>query len=307
MSETAPGFHHVTVMRAETVESLQPNPAGVYADVTLGGGGHAEYLLEQSSPTGRVIGVDRDPAACTAASERLASFGDRFRAIQGTMGNTSQLLQGVQVDQVDGLIADLGVSSHQLDTAERGFSLQAEGPLDMRMDPTVGEPAVDWIAATAENDLADVLYKFGEERRSRAIARRLKLRSSEGNLNTTQDLRRAVHSVMGPRSSGRDSATRTFQAIRIAINRELEELETLLASLPALLKPGGRAAIISFHSLEDRIVKHTFRDMECGAPVHRKPRIPSEEEASQNRRSRSAKLRVFERAREPELDAGGDL
>lgn len=294
------GFDHVPVLLDELMEALQPCARGVYADVTVGGGGHARAILERSGPDGQIVGTDRDPAALEAAEASLAAFGDRVTLRRARIRDLRQILDELDIDRVDGVIADLGVSSVQLDRAERGFSLSHDGPIDMRMDPTEGETALDLIARLDAESLANVIYRYGEERRSRRIARTIKRAHEEGKLESTADLKRAVHRVTGPKRGRIDPATRTFQALRIAVNEELDDLESFLFSLPDVLKGGGVAAVISFHSLEDRIVKHTFRANEALTPMTKRPVVASEEERERNPRSRSAKLRA---ARCVEVDA----
>lgn len=289
-------FVHATVMLRETVAALQPHAGGVYADATVGGGGHSLAILEASAPDGRVVAVDRDPQAVAAARGRLGAYGERAVVVHGDYAELGPILREHGAERVDGLVADLGVSSPQLDAAERGFSLRAEGPLDMRMDQSRGETLGELLSGLEERELADILYHFGEERRSRAVARSIARARDAGELGTTLDLRRAVVRALGPRSSGRiDPATRTFQALRIALNRELEQLERLLEALPELLSDGGVAAVISFHSLEDRMVKRAFRDDPRLEPLTKKPQLPSAEEQRENPRSRSAKLRAAKR------------
>lgn len=284
---------HVPVLLAETLAALSPRDGGVYCDCTLGRGGHTEAMLEASAPSGRVIGMDRDPEAIDACKERLARFGDRVTFVHGAFGTVKQALDGLGISGVDGLLADLGVSSPQLDVAERGFSFRQRGPLDMRMDPTSGESAKDVIARLDVNALADVLFDLGEERKSRPIARAIKRAESEGQLETTEDLREAVIAAVGKSpKSPIDPATRTFQALRLYVNDELGELDRLLSALPSVLNEGGVAAIISFHSLEDRAVKNTFRGDGAWSPLSKKPVVAGEDEAGRNPRSRSAKLRA---------------
>ncbi len=290
---------------------LKPGAEKVIVDGTLGGGGHAEALLGAGA---RVVGLDRDPKALAAARARLLRFGDRFTAVQGEFGDAARLAPA----PVDGLLLDLGVSSAQLDTPERGFSFQHDGPLDMRMGPH-GETAAELIARLDEHALADVLYALGEERFSRPIARELKARRPKTTAEAVEAVKAAVPRKAWPRDI--HVATRTFQALRLAVNRELEQLDLVLASLPALLRPGGVAAIISFHSLEDRAVKQAFRAL-CGeaggeqdaslgairqhaqaevkaAPRFRsltkRPVVAGEAEVQANPRARSAKLRAVER------------
>lgn len=288
-------FHHLTVMRDETLAALRPESGRVYADTTLGGGGHAEAILEASSPDGRLIGIDRDPAALAAAGARLERFGDRATLVHGDMANAKAILRDVGAEQVDGIIADLGVSSPQLDDPARGFSFGADGPLDMRMDPTRGLTARELIEQHDENSLADLLYRYGEEKKSRRVARSVLRAQDEGHLETTADLRRACVRALGPRKGRIDPATRTFQALRIAVNRELDQLETFVADLPAILKDDGVGAIISFHSLEDRIVKWAFRNSSHLTPLTKRPLVAGDEERDGNRRARSAKFRAARR------------
>jgi 16S rRNA (cytosine1402-N4)-methyltransferase len=288
-------FVHQTVLLEEAVSAILPRAGGVYVDCTLGGAGHARAILERSGPDGRLFGIDRDESALAAARERLAEFGGRATLLHGAFSALPELLAGQGVSRIDGLVADLGVSSPQLDRDERGFSFARPGPLDMRMNPTDDEPLSELLERWSAEELADVIYNYGDERKSRPIARSIKAALERGELHDTEDLRRAVIRVTGPKRTGVDPATRTFQALRMAVNRELEELETLLAALPELLADGGRAAIISFHSGEDRLVKHAFRGDERLAVLTKKPLEAGPEEADRNPRARSAKLRVAER------------
>ena len=296
-------FHHATVMLGPALTHLDPRSGGIYADATLGGGGHAEGILEKSSPDGRLIGLDRDETALLAARERLARFGDRVTFVHGAFAELRSVLAGVDVPRVDGLIADLGVSSPQLDRPERGFSFRDGGPLDMRMDRSRGETALELIERLGEGELADVIYELGEERRSRPIARSIKRALERDELHTTDDLRRAVVRVLGPRRKRVDPATRTFQALRIAVNDELGQLDTLLRDLPDVLVDGGVAVLISFHSLEDRKVKHAFRDNSSLHPLTKKPQTADDEERELNPRARSAKLRAARRVARAEVSS----
>lgn len=287
----AVSFVHETVMKAEVTAALSP-AEGVYVDVTLGGGGHTEAILE-ADPRARVIAFDRDDVALASAGARLARFEGRVTLVKTSFGRVVDVLRELGVSHVQGLCADLGVSSPQLDEAGRGMSFRREGPIDMRMDQASGETALELIERLSDDDLADVLFKYGEERRSRRIARSVKRALTEGQLSTTLDLRRAIVRAVGPvRVGGVDPATRTFQALRIAVNEELSELESLLAALPEILAPGGTAAILSFHSLEDRLVKRAFHDRYTWTPLTKKPSVATDDESAHNPRARSAKLRA---------------
>lgn len=283
---------HEPVLLQETMALLSPASPGVYADVTLGAAGHAQAILERSSPDGLLFGLDRDPHAIAAARDRLASFGPRVTLINAPFGELASALRDRSIDGVDGLVADLGLSSTQLDNADRGFSFRQVGPIDMRMDVSTGETALELIARLNDDALANVIYEYGEERRSRPIARSIRRAYEAGALKTTGDLRAAVVRVTGPKRGRIDPATRTFQALRIAVNDEIEQLRLLIASLTTVLRQGGVAAIISFHSLEDRLVKHAFRDHEALRVLTKRPVTASEEECATNPRARSAKLRA---------------
>ncbi len=288
-------FQHVTVMKNEVVQALQVRAGGIYFDMTAGGGGHSEAILD-AHPGARLYAFDRDPAAISAASARLERFGSRAHVLRGRFSDVERMVAELGIDGVDGLIADLGVSSPQLDDADRGMSFRKDGPLDMRMDPTQGETARDLVERVSQDELADIIYQLGEERRSRRIARCIKQAAESGELETTADLRRAVVRATGPRRvGGIDPATRTFQALRLAVNRELEELSFLLDAAARVVRPGGIAAFISFHSLEDRLVKRTFQERSLWERLTKKPLIASEAEQDENPRSRSAKLRFGRR------------
>ena len=302
--ESGVAARHAPVLLRETIRELAPRSGGIYVDATLGRGGHAEAILEASAPDGRLIGIDRDPRALEETAPRLARFGSRARLVHAAFAEVPRVLEAEGAPRVHGLLADLGVSSPQLDDPERGFSFRAEGPLDMRMDPTRGETAAELIARTDERDLADILYRLGEERRSRPIARSIKRAEGEGRMRTTAELRSAVVAVLGPRRvGGVDPATRTFQALRLAVNGELDQLDALLAAIPELLQDRGIAAIISFHSLEDRAVKRAFRGDDRLEPTTKKPIVASEDEERANPRSRSAKLRAARRVTRGEARA----
>lgn len=290
-----PAFSHQTVLLEEVLSAIDPKPHGVYADVTLGGAGHSFALMTRAGEGARLVGIDRDPMAREAAAVRLAPFGDRVMIRAARMSELSEVLRAEGIAGVDGVIADLGVSSPQFDDAERGMSFRMAGPIDMRMDTTQEETAFSLIEQWSDDELANVIFEYGEERASRPIARSIKRMLEAGELNTTEDLARAVYRVLGP-PKNRDGhktnpATRTFQALRIAVNDELGELDRLLEQLSSVLVPGGVAAIISFHSLEDRKVKWAFREDKSLQILTKKPIEASEDEQQSNPRSRSAKLR----------------
>jgi len=308
-------FDHQPVALDTVLDLLVPRPGETFCDATIGGGGHAERVLEATSPDGRLLGIDRDLEAVDAASRRLARFGDRVVVRHGRFSELETLMAEAGMESLDGLVLDLGVSSRQLDAAARGFSFLRTGPLDMRMDATSGETAAALLARTTEDDLADIIFRFGGERYARRVARSIKKMEEESGLATTADLAVAVRRVMGQKRAGEiDPATRTFQAIRIAVNDELGELEHLLDALPGPLALGGRVVVISFHSLEDGLVKRRFTDLvapcRCapGIPVCRCPepfaehvtrrsvRVTARERAA-NPRSRSAKIRAIRRVR----------
>jgi len=289
-----PDVPHVPVLRAEVLAALDPAEGKLFIDATLGAGGHSEAILRVAGT--RVIGIDRDPSALAIAEERLEHFGPRFRAVKATFGEIASVVQDLALGPIHGIRADVGVSSMQLDRAERGMSFRHDGPLDMRMDPTSGETALELIARSSDDELADVIFKLGEERRSRRIARCIKQAYQANDLATTSDLRRAVVRAVGPaRIGGVDPATRTFQGLRIAVNGELDELSTLLAAGHGVLAPGGVLAIISFHSLEDRLVKRAFQDKDRWEPLTKKPVTATDNELARNPRARSAKFRAARR------------
>jgi 16S rRNA (cytosine1402-N4)-methyltransferase len=298
-------FEHATVMRDEIARAIAPRAGGVYVDATLGGGGHTFALLELE-PKARIIAFDRDTVAIEAVRDRLAPVADRVTLVHAPFSTIRQQLDAMAIGRVDGLIADLGVSSPQLDDPERGMSFRHAGPIDMRMDRDSGETALELIERLSDEDLANVIYEFGDERRSRRIARSIKKALAADELNTTLDLRRAIVRAVGPaRVGGIDPATRTFQAIRIFVNGELDELQSLLGGLPDVVAEGGRAAILSFHSLEDRQVKRAFA-VSPWRPTTKKPQLPTDEECAMNGRARSAKLRVAVREGEGGAERAGE-
>jgi 16S rRNA (cytosine1402-N4)-methyltransferase len=295
MVPPTPRFEHTSVMLEQVLDAIAPRAGGVYLDVTVGGAGHSQALLERSQGA-RLIAFDRDPSAVRTAEERLARFGARATVVHASFSEIEEYLVSERIEGVDGIIADLGVSSPQLDEAERGMSFRFEGPLDMRMDPTSGETALEAIERLSQDELADAIYHYGEEHRSRRVARCVKQALEAGELNTTLDLRRAVVRAVGPRRQhGMDPATRTFQALRILVNRELDELEALLGAAPQLVKPGGVAAVMSFHSLEDRLVKRAFAERATWERLSKKPLTADQVELASNPRARSAKLRAARR------------
>ena len=277
----------------------------VIVDCTVGYGGHAEMLLNDSGSATKVIGLDRDPQAVAFSRQRLIGFGDRVIVRKGNYREVKGHLAELGVSKVDGVLFDLGVSSPQLDDAARGFSFRLDGPLDMRMDQTTGMTAAELVNSSQEHELADMIFQFGEERYSRRIARAIVRARVQGPVETTGELASVIAgAVPSSYRHGRiHCATRTFQALRIAVNRELEGLAPSLQDAADLLAPGGRMCVISFHSLEDRIVKHTFRSLAQGSDAWfslptKKPIVPSEQECAVNPRARSAKLRVIERVLE---------
>ena len=282
---------HVPVMPAEVLEWLDPQPGQVIVDGTLGGGGHTRLMAERlAGSSGYVLALDRDPAALAAAEKSLAGL--PVKIAQANFAELPDVLDELSITTVDGVLLDLGLSSDQLADEQRGFSFDAFGDLDLRFDTTSGEPAWQMLARLRENEVADLIYKYGEERFSRRIARRIVERRAEKPIRTAAALADLVRQCV-PRGKDRiDPATRTFQALRIAVNRELESLELALKRIPDCLRPGGRLAIISFHSLEDRLVKESFRSDPRLENLTKKPLRPSAEEVNRNPRSRSAKLRV---------------
>ena len=303
-------FQHLPVLLQEVVAALAPRPGGCYIDGTVGGGGHALALLEASAPGSTLLGIDADPAALAATHLRFVAAGidpQRFTLHQAAFRDLGQIAHRHGVAAVDGILLDIGVSSHQFDTASRGFSFAHDGPLDMRLDPTGDTTAADLVNQLEERDLADLIYQYGEERASRRIAHQIVIRRKQDPFVRTADLAALVARTLGrPGRERIHPATRTFQALRIAVNAELDQLEAVLPQAVDLLREGGRLAVISFHSLEDRIVKSFFR-AESGYGGSANPRPPrlriltkkpleaTPEELARNPRARSAKLRVAEK------------
>ena len=291
---------HVPVMTAEVLHLLRPERGGLFVDCTVGLGGHARALLEAGAT--RIIGLDRDRTALTLARETLAPWADQVDLVHADYRALDEVLDARAIAQIDGALADLGVSSMQFDAPGRGFSFQRDEPLDMRMDQSAGDTAADLIARAQERELADAIYAYGEERFSRRIARAIVEARGESPVTTTARLASIVRRAIPRRGPTRiDPATRTFQALRIWVNRELDGLDRFLESAARRLRAAARLVVITFHSLEDRIVKHTFRALEKGADaavrvLTKKPIVPSDAEVQQNPRARSAKLRAAERA-----------
>jgi 16S rRNA (cytosine1402-N4)-methyltransferase len=308
------GLSHATVLLREAVDALQVKPDGIYVDGTFGRGGHSRLILQQLGARGCLIALDKDPAAVTAAQQ----IGDaRFRIVHSGFARLAAVLQELRIAKVDGVLLDLGVSSPQLDDMRRGFSFRFDAPLDMRMDISSGQTAAEWLASVDESLLGEVIRDYGEERFAKQIARALVVARQESPITTTQRLSQVVAQAVRTREPGQNPATRTFQAIRIYLNRELEELEDVLPQCVDSLNPEGRLVVISFHSLEDRIVKRFMRDMAQGDKLPRNLPIraadvppgklrligrairASAQEVAKNPRARSAVMRVAERMDSP--------
>ena len=312
-------FEHLSVLLEETIDSLNIRPDGIYVDGTLGGGGHASEVCRRLGDKGRLIGIDQGADAIQAAGARLAPFGEKVTIVRSNYEQIETVLKGLGIDRVDGIYLDLGVSSYQLDTAERGFTYREDdAPLDMRMDQRNTQTAADIVNTYSESDLYRIIRDYGEDRFAKNIAKHIVRRREEKPFETTGELNEVIKAAIPAkvRAVGGHPSKRTFQAIRIELNQELDVLERSIDRMIDLLNPGGRLSIITFHSLEDRMVKNSFRRNEnpCTCPpgfpvcmcgkkskgtvVTRKPILPSAEELEANRRSKSAKLRVFERSAE---------
>jgi 16S rRNA (cytosine1402-N4)-methyltransferase len=306
-------FHHVPIMVREILEQLDPQPGGVYLDGTLGGGGHAQAVLSRIAPTGRLVGIDRDEEALDAARSRLAEYGDALTTLHGNYKDAPALLSTAGIDTLQGALLDLGVSSWQLDSAQRGFSYQADAPLDMRMDRSQQLTAWDVVNTYSQDELRRLIYRYGEERWAPRIAEFIVKERARAPIDTTGALVETIYHAIpaGARRKGPHPAKRTFQAIRIEVNGELSGLSQAIEDIAGLLAQGGVLCVITFHSLEDRAVKEAMKRMEhpCTCPpkapvctcgkqplgrmIPRKPIEPSDQEIEVNPRARSAKLRVF--------------
>ena len=309
-------FEHKSVLLYETVDSLNIKPDGIYVDGTLGGGGHAYEVLKRLGPKGRLIGIDQDADAIQAASGRLKEYGEKVTIVRSNYRNIKEVLSSLGIEKVDGIYLDLGVSSYQLDTAERGFTYRENAPLDMRMDQRNEKTAADIVNEYSEMELYRIIRDYGEDRFAKNIAKHIVKARQEKRIETTDELVEIIKAAIPARvrAEGGHPAKRTFQAIRIELNHELEVLDESIDTMVDLLNPGGRLSIITFHSLEDRIVKTRFKTCEntcicppdfpvcvCGRKsrgkvITRKPIVPSGQELEENTRSKSSKLRVFERS-----------
>ena len=311
-------FEHKSVLLRETIDSLNIREGGIYVDGTLGGGGHASEVCRRLGEGGRLIGIDQDADAIAAATERLKEFGPKVTIVRSNYENIAAILDSLEVDLVDGIYLDLGVSSYQLDTAERGFTYREDAPLDMRMDQRNPKTAADIVNTYSESDLYRIIRDYGEDRFAKNIAKHIVRAREDHPIATTGELTEIIKAAIPAkiRATGGHPAKQTFQAIRIELNRELEVLSQSIDTMIDRLKPGGRLSIITFHSLEDRIVKTRFKHNEnpCTCPpdfpvcvcgkkskgrvVTRKPIVPTGEEIEENKRAKSSKLRVFERGQE---------
>lgn len=308
-------FKHISVLLDETIDGLDIKPDGIYVDGTLGGGGHSYEILRRLSPKGRLIGIDQDGEALKAAGERLKKFKNQITLVRSNYCEIDKVLKELNVEKVDGILLDIGVSSYQLDNLERGFSYKSDAPLDMRMDTRQELTAADVVNTYSENELFKIIKDYGEDKFAKNIAKHIVLARKEKPLETTKELSEVIKRAipMKVQAKGGHPAKKTFQAIRIEVNQELTVLKESIDKMIDLLKPNGRICIITFHSLEDRIVKTKFRENEnpCTCPpnfpvcvcgkkskgkvITRKPIIPSEDEIEENKRAKSSKLRIFER------------
>jgi 16S rRNA (cytosine1402-N4)-methyltransferase len=285
-------------MLTEIIQFLRPHSSGVYLDGTLGAGGYTEEILRQSQPDGMVIGLDLDSQAIARTRQRLAEYGARFLAAHAGFHEAKKIVEDLDISAIDGAVLDLGLSSEQLEDPKRGFSFKSAGPLDMRFDSAAGQPLVDYLSSISTQELEKILSTYGDERYYRKLARGILQARDRGKLETTEDLAGVVIRIIGARRGKIHPATRTFQALRIAVNRELENLATALEGIPTLLKPGARFCIVSYHSLEDRAVKLSFRERKKQPDrwlvLTSRPIRAAAEEIKQNPRARSARMRVLE-------------
>jgi 16S rRNA (cytosine1402-N4)-methyltransferase len=308
-------FNHVSVLLHETVNALEIKKDGIYVDATLGGGGHSAMICSKLGEEGRLIGIDVDEAAVKAAHERLSEYRDKITIVNDNFSNIYNILCDLNISGIDGALIDLGVSSYQLDTEERGFSYNKDAPLDMRMGKNAETSAYEIVNSYLEIEIADIIYKYGEERWARRIAEFISEHRDEKPIETTGELVEIIKKAIpaSARREGPHPAKRTFQALRIAVNNELDIIKPAIEELVDSLNPGGRIAVITFHSLEDRIVKETYSSLSkgCTCPsqfpicicgkeplvkiINKKPILPSDDEVSLNPRSRSAKLRIAEK------------
>lgn len=309
-------FHHTSVLLEETIEGLRIKPDGIYVDGTLGGGGHSQEIAKRLGETGRLVGIDQDETAIRAAGERLKPYGDRVTIVRSNYCDAKEALTRLGISGIDGMLLDLGVSSYQLDTRERGFSYRFDAPLDMRMDQRQSITAKDIVNDYDERELTRIIRDYGEDKFAKNIARHIVEARGKKTIETTEELNEIIRAAIPAkmRAKGGHPSKRTFQAIRIECNRELEVLKEALSGLTELLNPGGRLCIITFHSLEDRLVKTAFKEAEnpcicppgfpvcvCGRKsrgkvITGKPILPKEEELAANPRAKSAKLRIFEKS-----------
>lgn len=312
-------FEHTSVLLEETIEGLKIKPEGIYVDGTLGGGGHSKEIAERLGKEGKLIGIDQDEAAINAAKERLAAFGDKVTIVRSNYRDTKEVLSSLGIEEIDGMLLDLGVSSYQLDTQERGFSYRFDTPLDMRMDQRQHLTAREIVNTYEERELFRIIRDYGEDKFAKNIAKHIVLARQKKSIETTGELNDIIKATIPAkmRAEGGHPSKRTFQAIRIECNHELEVLKESLEGLIELLSPGGRLCVITFHSLEDRIVKTAFRQAAnpCNCPpefpvcvcgrvskgkvITGKPVLPNEDELLNNPRAKSAKLRIFQKANMP--------
>ncbi len=285
-------------MLTEIMDYLRPHANGVYLDGTLGAGGYAEHILRASEPDGKVVGLDLDPEAVVRTNRRLKEFETRFSGVHAGFHEAKMILEALGIVAVDGAVLDLGISSEQLEDAKRGFSFRSGGPLDMRFDATAGQPLVEYLRGISRQELEEILSTYGEERYFRRLARAILEARDRGKLKTAENLAEVVSTTIGSRRGKIHPATRTFQALRIAVNRELDNLKVALEEIPLLLKSGGRFCIVSYHSLEDRAVKLSFRERKKQQHkwlvVTPKPFRPTAAEIKLNPGARSARMRVLE-------------